>query len=193
MLEWYREGADYAVIMNDVEKLLIHIQKQLAKSVPSSKRLGKKWSVISLESLLDMHTVIKLGNILTERKLSEEMKKRGYAIGSATWEQLFDQLLLNEIEPHFPEEPFFLVDFPARLSPLCAIQTKKPYLAQRFEFFINGVEIGNGNTENTNAIAVLETFQKEERERLDHKESVHPFDTEFISSLTPLGTSTQTY
>ena len=85
--------------------------------------------------------------------------------------EVFDQIFVNKIERKFPKEPFFLVDFPYSLfSPLCKAQKEKPYLAERFELYINGMEIGNGNTENTDADSVRKALKK-------------PIDEMFMSAL----------
>lgn len=84
----------------------------------------------------------------------------------------FNQQFLNQVEPNLPTDPVFLTDYPAYLSPLAAEQEpveinfsarshnaksisvstakirSQGRLAQRFELYINRVEIANGCTEN---------------------------------------------
>ncbi|MBI4973563.1 hypothetical protein HZC27_03065 [Candidatus Roizmanbacteria bacterium] len=136
MLEWYRENADYHQIMNDTEELILYIQKNLETQNLSKKKLLPDWKKISLHSLF---------------------KKTG---GWDESREVFDQIFVNKIESKFPQEPFFLVDFPTRFSPLCKPQKENPHLAQRFELYINGMEIGNGNTENTDVDSIRKTLKK---------------------------------
>lgn len=161
MLEWYRENADYSQIMKDTEELVLFIQKKL-ESICHCKEPGNlrgrqrgrsnlkaqrlPWKAISLETLLQNYLradYVKVMNDTTEG-----------------WRERFDQLFVNEIESKFPQEPFFLVDFPVRISPLCKPQKGAPHLAERFELYINGIEIGNGNTENTDTDSVGKTLKK---------------------------------
>lgn len=72
-----------------------------------------------------------------------------------TTEPDFNQQFLNRVEPRLPTNPVFITDYPAYLSPLAAIkegEAKKsiasPQIAQRFELYINKIEIANGCTEN---------------------------------------------
>ena len=106
-----------------------------------------------------------------------------YNVKGATWEQIFNQIFLNEVEPHLPKTPFFLTDYPSRISPLCAKRKDKPYLAERFDLYMEGIEIANGNTENTNASEVLEAMKNEERYRKDKGLFSPPIDMEFIEAL----------
>ncbi len=194
MLEWYRENALYADIMNDVESLLLHIKKHLdshqgKEANPTLKYKGthielhRKWLRLSLEDLFYTHAHVELKNIVDETALQKTMREKGYTIENATWEQLFDQLFLNEVEPHFPQSPFFLTDFPARLSPLCTRNAQKPYLAERFECYLAGMEIGNGNNENTDVQKVYEQFLYEKSSREKRHEATHPIDMSFIFAL----------
>jgi len=161
MLEWYREDATMHDIMSDVESLISFCAEKLSYEGDIFAK-GKKWLVVSLVDLLQKHADIHLKDILSDENIREVAKQKGYTIADANWEQLFHQILLNEVEPHFSLEPFFLIDFPARISPLCAVQAENPFLAERFEFFIQGKEIGNGNTEGTN-VSIIENYFAEEK------------------------------
>lgn len=146
MLEWYRKNADYFQIIKDTEELILYIQKNLERLHHSKKKIVPGWKKVSLYSLF---------------------KKTG---GWDEKREIFDQIFVNKIESKFSKEPFFLVDFPARFSPLCKVQKGKPHLAERFELYIGGMEIGNGNTENTDADSVRKMLKK-------------PIDETFLSAL----------
>ena len=172
MLEWYRADATAHDIMRDSQKLirfLCHPERSAAESKDSFPRL-------SLLDLFLRHTGFDLrtGDLLTH------MRQKGYQTAGATWHELFDQLFLNEIEPHLPKEPFFLVDFPKRISPLCKAKEHDPLIADRFELYFNGIEIGNGNTEETDSNLVRAEFERLSREK--HM----PIDEEFLSALDSL-------
>lgn len=178
MLEWYRENADYGDIMLDVEKLIIFLNQRVGR-----RKLQETWLRLSLEDLMRQYAGVELESIVENAKLKNVMESKSYTTEAATWEQLFDQLFLNEVEPHLPKTPFFLVDFPARLSPLCTVNTKKPYLADRFEVYIDGMEIGNGNNENVDEKMVLRHFQDEDKARTRRGEATHPMDLQFLEAL----------
>jgi elongation factor P--beta-lysine ligase len=192
MLEWYREDARYNQIMSDTETLVRFVKNKVFAAHQRHGALGYQhqiinvdtpWQRLSLEQLCHDHLGKSIEEFSDEKKLLNFMRERGYNTKNGTWEQLFDQLMLNEIEPYFPKNPFFLLDFPAKLSPLCSVNPAKPYLAERFECFMAGMEIGNGNNENTDAEAVRWCFKLEDRERKQRGETSHPIDSEFIAAL----------
>lgn len=159
MLEWYRENADYKDIMQDVRFLILDIKKNVDRYLKREmssvlEYQGKKinlennWSVYSLKDLFKEHASIDLEDILKDEKgLHSKAHEKGYNVQNANWAALFDQILVNEIEPHFTDEPFFVVDFPSRLSPLCKVKQDDFLFAERFEWYIAGMELGNGNNE----------------------------------------------
>lgn len=62
----------------------------------------------------------------------------------------FNQKFLNEIEPQIPQDKLvFVTDYPTHLSFFAETQKDNPLLCQRFEAYINRIEIANGNTEDT--------------------------------------------
>jgi elongation factor P--beta-lysine ligase len=194
MLEWYRMNKPMTKIMDDVKGLVQFIYddlykgKSLEKNIVTfqNKRLDiTQWQVISMKDVFKKYLDVELSEIMELEKIIKLAKNKGYSTENATWEQLFDQLFLNEIEPQLPLDPFFLIDFPHQLSPLCAPKPNEPYLAQRFEVFMNGIEIGNGNAENTNALEVLESFKNVAAQRKD-LDSGSPIDTDFIEALKTL-------
>ncbi len=160
---------------------------------------------VSLDLLWKKHIGISIADITSDDQLEEFAQRNGYSTEHATWEQLFNQIFLNEIEPHLPHESFFLIDFPARISPLCKPREDAPHLAQRFELYIAGIEIGNGNTEETDSAKVQTIFEQErvarEKDRFvqetepagraladgstkhDGDFAAPPIDTEFLSAL----------
>lgn len=198
MLEWYREDAKYSDIMTDVRNLIGFVSRRL--STNSSQSVGSlqltdnfAWPELSLELLFKEKADIDLQASCKEDNLFMTAKEKGYEVTDASWSQLFDQIFLNEIESHLPKEPFFLVDFPARMSPLCMIQKDKPYLAERFEFYLEGIEIGNGNTENLDAEAVLLSFKHVANIRQQTSKDSHPYDLGFIEALRTLSKTGKSY
>lgn len=176
MLEWYRKGAIYTEIMSDLEKLFQLINQKMGNKVAMKEGPFPRLSLITLFKE-------KVGVDLTEligsdQLMRETAQKKGYTVaGGTSWEELYNQLFVNEIESGFSLKPFFLTDFPARISPLCKTQQSNPLLAERFELYVHKIELANGNTENTDTAAIRKSFEEES------KKTNLPLDSEFISSL----------
>lgn len=194
MLEWYRENADYKRIIDDTKKLIQYVKKSIDqyfgdKSTDNIHYQGKiidlsgKWPVFSLVDLFQKYARCSLEEIIDDNNMIKAADKKGYTTKNADWEQLFNQIFLNEIEPKLGINPCFLIDFPARISPLCAKRKNKAYLAQRFEFYLAGIELGNGNTENTDIVEIKNVFIKEARRRKIKKPPTTLLDEDFLTSL----------
>lgn len=92
----------------------------------------------------------------------------------------FNQYFLNKIEPALPKnEAVFITGYPSFLSPLA-----KPN--ERFELYLNGIEIANGCTENTKAEQIKLAFETEKKYRLKHHLPLHPYSEEFITDCSSL-------
>ena len=144
MAEWYKKDSDWLQQMETLQNVVMSVVRKMGITYPLSI---KRWQKLSWPDLWRIHLDADLGDLIDDTKMQEFAVNLGYSIEGATWEQLFNQIALNIIEPHFPEEPFFLTDFPAKLSPLAKPQAEKPFFAERFELLIDRVELANGNTE----------------------------------------------
>ena len=161
--------------MSSTEELVCKIMKI---------RTFKPWPRISLVDLWKKYVDIDLLSIIDESKMISLAKKRGYTTCNATWEQLFYQINFNEVEPNYPEEPFFLIDFPARISPLAKPKKENPALAERFELIFKKIELADGNTENFNYQDIEKMMNEESKKR------EIPYDQDFIKALKKLSGQT---
>jgi len=126
----------------------------------------------------------------------------------------FNQFFLNEIESKLPKDKaVFITGYPAFLSPLTkasfdgtneangaqraeAISRKESstgnsfvnqnMVADRFELYINGIEIANGCTENTDSKSILISFNQEKDYRIKNNLPLHPIDTSFATNSAKL-------
>jgi lysyl-tRNA synthetase class 2 len=80
-------------------------------------------------------------------------------------------------------QPTFVVDFPKSISPLSKASPENPQIAERFELFINGMEVANGFSELNDPREQYERFidQMAERERGDEEAMI--LDEDYIRAL----------
>lgn len=183
MVEWYLQNADWHHMMSQTQQLILFVWEKSCThlTLPSNQ----PWDTISFRDLWQKYLHVDLDTLLTDSKMSAFAAQKGYHTKGATWEQLFYQAVFNEIEPHFEAKPFFLIDFPCRISPLAKPQSSTPYYSERFELIMNKVELANGNTENTNINTIKAMMEKEQqlRAKADH---APPIDNKFLTSLSTL-------
>ncbi|HVF48095.1 MAG TPA: lysine--tRNA ligase, partial [Pyrinomonadaceae bacterium] len=104
--------------------------------------------------------------------------KPGAPIDDNTMIGMFDEF----VEPNLIQ-PTFIVDFPKSISPLSKASPDNPAIAERFELFINKMEIANGFSELNDPREQYERFvdQMAERERGDEEAMV--LDEDYIRAL----------
>jgi lysyl-tRNA synthetase class 2 len=80
-------------------------------------------------------------------------------------------------------QPTFIVDFPKSISPLSKANPANPQVAERFELYINGMEVANGFSELNDPKEQYERFvdQMSERERGDEEAMI--LDEDYIRAL----------
>jgi lysyl-tRNA synthetase, class II len=91
---------------------------------------------------------------------------------------LFD----NHVEPNLVQ-PTFIIDYPKSISPLAKADPANPEVAERFELFVNGMEVANGFSELNDPREQFDRFmdQVAERERGDEEAMV--LDEDYIRAL----------
>ena len=116
----------------------------------------------------------------------ERMTMKG-AIAKYAPDKTVDDLNIIELFDEFVEadlvQPTFIVDFPKSISPLSKASPDDPRIAERFELFINGMEVANGFSELNDPKEQYERFvdQMSERERGDEEAMV--LDEDYIRAL----------
>ncbi|MGE3467522.1 MAG: lysine--tRNA ligase [Pyrinomonadaceae bacterium] len=80
-------------------------------------------------------------------------------------------------------QPTFVIDYPKSISPLSKASPNNPQVAERFELFINGMEVANGFSELNDPKEQYDRFvdQMAERERGDEEAMV--LDEDYIRAL----------
>ncbi len=200
ILEWYRVDADYKDIMTDCEELLVFINTYLQRHNGEKGKstdpyhltyqgnlvdLTPPWEQLSMKEAFQKFAHVDLDRALDFVSISPIAKQKGYRIANNdTWEELFDQIFLNEVEPHLGRgKPTILYDYPVALAALSKKKQSDPRYAERFEFYIEGLELGDAYSELTDPDEQLARFISEEKEKVKMGKVNHPIDIDFIDAL----------
>jgi lysyl-tRNA synthetase class 2 len=133
MLEWYEAGIDYLELMTQCEQLL----RTVFKDAGYETSLPRKERLIGLEGDWPRMTV---GEAFS-RHAPESARK-------ALDGNRFEEVLTEYVEPHLGvDKPVFLYDYPAPLAALARLKQNDPSVAERFELYIDGMELANGFSE----------------------------------------------
>lgn len=191
ILEWYRTHSDYTQLMQDCEDLFRFIGKEVFATTTITFRgrqfdLAQPWERLSVPEAFAKYAGIDLETMLSPEKLSIAAKQKGYTITpETTWEETFNQIFLNEIEPHLGTgpQPTILYDYPAEMAALSRKKSSEPRLAERFEFYFAGLEMGNAFSELTDWQEQLSRLQADRAEKERLGRTLFDIDPDFIDAL----------
>ncbi|OGL94484.1 hypothetical protein A2239_02880 [Candidatus Uhrbacteria bacterium RIFOXYA2_FULL_40_9] len=178
MLEWYQQGADYQACMNETEALVQELATIFGCTWPIFQRLR-------VQELFLQKIGIDL-DVADYSLLKHTCEVNGmHTDETDTESDLFYRLFLEKIEPFFEKDPLFVYDYPKHQAALSQMTSDGRY-GQRFELYLNGIELCNGFTELTDAEEQLQRFEEEARERKNLKKTVFPIDETLLRLLPSL-------
>ena len=88
----------------------------------------------------------------------------------------------NEVEATLIQ-PTFIVDYPKSISPLSKASPANPAVAERFELFINGMEVANGFSELNDPREQYERFVDQMAQRETGDEEAMVLDEDYVRAL----------
>jgi elongation factor P--(R)-beta-lysine ligase len=190
ILEWYRVGATYTSLMEDCKKLLLSISHALGNGDTLTYQgitfdLAGPWEKITVKDAFRKWADIDFDQFLDDKKAREIAIKKGYTVENEnTWEELYNQIYLNEIEPHLGKDtPTIIYEFPGCLAALSKKKKENPKFAERFEWYIGGLELGDCYTELTDWKEQQNRFDRELAEIKRLGKTSYDYDHDFIDAL----------
>ena len=170
MLEWYIPGFDHQQLMDQLQRLLQKLGLDRAEAVSYKKAFADVYQV-------DPHTA-------DIQELKNLAKKHGLHDSEIDRASLLDFLFSHSVSATLGHErPTLLYDYPACQAALAKLRPGNPDLAERFELFIQGVEIANGFNELTDAIEQRKRFIAENQVRQQRGLDLVPLDEPFLAAL----------
>lgn len=184
MLEWYRPDFDHHALMDEVDELLQFILQTKSAERFTYQGIFEKYLQINPHIL----SAMQLQRVAIEQGINNI---RGIDhTDKDTWLNL---LMTHVIEQHLGQNnmPTFIYDYPASQAALAKVNVgnrhacseSKYSVAERFEVYINGIELANGFHELTDADEQAKRFQQDliKREQLGLPKVVH--DERLLAAL----------
>lgn len=190
ILEWYRVGVTYEAIMEDVERLVFSLQQSLSDDPVlhvngHAIHLAPPWDRITMKEAFARYARVDFDAFLDMRNARRIAGEHGYRVEKhTTWEELYNQIFLNEVEPLLGDQkPVFIYEFPGSMAALSKKKPGDPRYAQRFEFYIAGLELGDAYTELTDWKEQETRFRSEAAEVKRLHKTAYEYDHDFIDAL----------
>jgi lysyl-tRNA synthetase class 2 len=188
MLEFYQAYADYQDLMTLTDELLA----MLATNVVGSKQLsyqgvaldfGKPGLRMSMAESLVRVGGVKESVVDNEAELRALLQQQGvelmdkWGLGKLQME-LFEARVEAKLE-----QPTYITEYPAEVSPLARRNDDNPAITDRFELFICGREYANGFSELNDPVDQAARFQAQaDLKSAGDNEAMH-FDQDYITAL----------
>lgn len=165
LLEWYRAFSDYSAMLVDTEEIVARVFAALASERPALIRPFPRLTVVEA----------------FQRFAPETDPLQLLSRGTDEYFQVF----VDRIEPQIAElpSPTFLIEFPLPLAGLARRCPHDDRFAERFELYLNGVELCNGYGELTDAQEQRARFETEIERRRAAGEPLYPLDEKFLRAL----------
>ncbi len=137
MVEWYRPGDDMSAGMQLLSDLC---EAMLARG--PAERISYAEAFSRDARLHDPHTA-------SAELLAEHARRLGIAapesFAGADRDAWMDLILVERVQPHLGRSaPTIVYDYPASQAALARVREGNPPVAERFELFIDGIELANG-------------------------------------------------
>ncbi len=194
MLEWYRVGESYAVLIDDCMAFL-----RLAADQAGAAQLRYRDRVcdpfaeperLSVADAFARHAGIDLLATLTDGGgdvglMAAALRRAGVkAAADDTWSDMFARVLAERVEPQLGLGRVTVLDrYPAVEAALARPAPDDPRVAERFELYACGVELANGFGELTNPAEQRRRFGLEMDEKARVYGERYPVDEAFLAAL----------
>lgn len=169
ILEWYRVGFNHHQLMDEVDELLQFILSKASAARFTYKEIFEKFLQINPHKV-DVKT---LQSCAREHNVDLQIDDKDTLL----------QLLMSEIIEPKLKGVVFIYDYPASQAALAKIRQDEFPVAERFEVYVDGIELANGFHELQDATEQRQRFLNDlaKRKKLDYPGV--PIDEDFLASL----------
>ena len=178
LLEWYRINFDHHALMGEVNALIRYVAEGILTLERS--QFYSYQDAMKTFAEVDPFTA-------TNDELKAAIIKAGIDVvgmDDAARDSWLDLLMSQVVEKNLPLNcPVFIYDYPASQAALAKIHKGSPDVAERFELYINGMELANGFHELSDAKEQAERFHNEQLQRKKSGQQGIPADYHLIEAL----------
>ncbi|MCF3640469.1 EF-P lysine aminoacylase GenX [Rhizobium sp. TRM95111] len=195
MLEWYRAGEGYDVLMADCAAMLALAARTAGADLfrhrgrtcdpfAAPERLTvadgfRRFAGIDLLATVAPDGACDLGG------LAARAADAGFRVApDDTWADLFSRVLVERVEPELGfGRATILCEYPVSEAALARPAPHDPRVAERFELYACGVELANAFGELTDAVEQRRRFEAEMAEKQRVYGETYPIDEDFLAAL----------
>lgn len=180
MIEWYRVGFDVGRLQQDVERLLGAACQGIRMFAPARHLTYREAIAAACGFDCRAAGIAEIRSVLAERGV--------LPAGTADWDRdaWLDLLMGAVVGPALGHDaPVFVRDYPASQAALARLYTDADghQVAERFELYVDGVELANGFHELQDALEQRRRFEQDLQLRRARGQPVNPLDQRLLAAL----------
>ncbi len=187
LLELYLAYADYNDIMEIAEEMISQTAEEVVGSMQVEYQ-GQKidfsppWNRVKMSDAIREHTGLDLFGS-SEGDLKSICKDLNVEVDSSIGVgKMIDKIFDQYVKDHLVQ-PTFITDYPLETAPLAKRHRDDPLLAERFEPFVCGMEIGNAFSELNDPIDQKKRFEEQMRLKEQGDEEAQVLDEDYIKAM----------
>jgi lysyl-tRNA synthetase class 2 len=178
LIEWYRLGFGTGALMDDIERLVSRLLAPYCQ-LGTSERLGYREAMREIAGIEPFAVSV--------RELLDCVVEHGVALPVPPPQErdaCLDLLLSTVVAPRLGAGRLaFVYEFPASQAALARVKPGDPLVAERFELFLDGVELANGFHELADSAQQRRRFERDLDWRRAHNLDLPPLDEHLLDAL----------
>lgn len=195
LMEVYQAYADYTDMMQLAEELVRFLAQEINGSpVLPARKVGDRelavdvsgpWRRVAYLDAVKEYTGVDLTRVQSDGEAIEAVRLAGLPpedFDGLSWEEVAERLFEEKVEGQLVE-PTFVIDYPAAICPLTKRHRTDPRLAERFEPYIAGMELGNSFSELSDPAYQRAQFERQRERAQAGDEEAHPMDEDYLAAL----------
>jgi lysyl-tRNA synthetase class 2 len=190
MLEWYRAGVPYEVLMEDCAEIIAIAAGEAG--APSLRFRDKRADPfvpperLAVQDAFLRHAGIDLFATVGDRdRLAAQAVRTGIRIApDDSWSDIFSRVLSEKVEPFLGlGRATALCEYPSEEAALARLSARDRRVADRFELYACGVELANAFGELTDSAEQRRRFEEEMTLKQRIYGEAYPIDEDFLAAL----------
>jgi lysyl-tRNA synthetase class 2 len=178
MLELYQAYADYHDMMDICEQLIVTAGEKVGTAVKTPFRRIGFFELLSEHTGIDFEPLVEKAAELREAAVKLHIDAPADTSAKKLLDHVFDEKVVPKLS-----EPTFVIDYPAIYSPLAKPKPDRPEIAERYELYMNGMEIANAYSELNDPIQQKARFIEQMEAKKQGDDEAQPYDEDFIIAL----------
>ena len=188
LMELYQAFTDYHGMMDLTENLYRYVAKEVTGSEvlqygEHTMDLSKPFERITMVDAVKKYANIDFNEVADTEAAKALAKEHGIEFEERHEKGDILNLFFEEYVEEHLIQPTFVMDHPIEISPLTKKKPEDPNYVERFEFFMNGWEIANADTELNDPIDQRARFEAQEKAFEAGDDEANHTDEDFLNAL----------